>query len=1032
MITKPRFHALGRNLIQTLAATTLFGTVAHAQNLLDTANPGFESNFGFFGPAADQGGVTAWFSTRNDDWFWISSGDGQGNPRSGGATARLSNSALSTLASSRPTAIPGQGYTFRIWVNDVATWTQNTGTIRLQFFDNNSDYIPVSVGEFTQNISPPDRDDSLPGLGYQQFTVSGFAPANATHVGVFVESFGYALNSDDAELVEDNTLTPAAVLVSEDLNFTGGTVVVGDVGSARIDPNGAFVFQLDGNPLTPAVSKVGGVTTVAFTSPIADNLNYNYSLQVPLIGGGTQNFSGDIRSYYIPQTLPGTAGGPGTWGIREYGAIAGNLTESATIAKAGTDSFVEATRPVFNATDQDALNPRQLGNFNNDIAIVSEAPGNQDWVVVGKTVVSIPAPGIYTFSVHSDDGFAMRVGGAGGGRFLRTHGAGAIDAADETTIFYDQGTADSNTRGVYRFDSAGNYDITYLGWDGGGNGYYEVAWAAGEFAFERETNTWALVGNPSNPLVTGQPFRLLYPANLPGPAGSTSAFGVRTYLNVTPLNNLDDAMNFLATTTRQPDGVETFDNTVTTINHRDPEDGGEGIFPGDTPFPGNTEAQENGVITVHKGRVRVAIAGDYTFLGNGDDGFFLRIKGVNGNPNPAFRAASQGANNADGRFTMSNRNELFFSGGTGAANTRGVIPLTAGEYDIEFVHFEVNGGFFYELGVAYGAYLHGTSPPAGFRLVGDVPATTVVGLPGIADPGWTVESSTPDRPEFNFSIAGAEAAINATLADGTAPAAKVSTWDTINFLDPEAGQAGGFTPNNTWPLNTSGADDNYAMRATATLTISAPGNYILGYQGDDGGYMTIEGPGNPQWNAIVFSNHPAEAMIVEDTAGSGIFNRMQTEVGSGDSRTLGRVNLAAGSYTLRTLVYEGGGGSWWEVIGGSDTGSYSGAGASVPLLSRGAPQTVVDTGLALVRATAGNLGIAAFTTTGNPVSSVGLTFSSQDNLTYGIEASTTLVGWTVVASGIDGQAGSTASTVNISAFPAFFGQPRVFFRVFEE
>ncbi|MBC8002781.1 MAG: hypothetical protein H7X97_09350, partial [Opitutaceae bacterium] len=88
-----RFLALGRGLIRILAATTLLGTAAHAQNLLETANPGFEANFGFFGQGSPPESVNQWYCTRNNDWFWISGGDGQGNPRSGGATARLSNSA---------------------------------------------------------------------------------------------------------------------------------------------------------------------------------------------------------------------------------------------------------------------------------------------------------------------------------------------------------------------------------------------------------------------------------------------------------------------------------------------------------------------------------------------------------------------------------------------------------------------------------------------------------------------------------------------------------------------------------------------------------------------------------------------------------------------------------------------------------------------------------------------------------------------------------------------------------------------------
>ena len=807
-----KLPALRRGLFPLLAVASLFGTAAHAQNLLATANPSFEDNDGYFNAAAPPEGVSQWYSTRNNDWFWVLGAGADGTPRTGTRMARLSNSSLSTLAASRPVATPGQAYTFKIWVNDLATWGQNTGRIRLQFYNNATAYIPLTLGEFNQTISPPDYNTTPPNFGFEEYSVTGFAPPGTTHVGVTVESFGYALHVDDASLVADNSVTAAAVLVSENLSFTGGKIVVGDVGSAQINAAGTFVFQLQGSPIIPTIAKVGPLTTVTFSSPIVDNVTYDYILRVPMVGGGTQEFTGSLRSFYIPQVLPGIAGAVGSWGIREYSADGSNLAGSAAVAKAGTVPFIEATRPVFNATDLSTINVRNLGNFNNDIAVVSDAPDDQNWVVVGKTVVNVPAAGTYTFSVHSDDGFAMRVSGAGSGRFLTTHGGGAVDLVDNQTIFNDQATSDAGIRGVYQFDAPGNYNITYLGWNGGGPGHYEVAWALGTFTFERETTTWSLVGNPNSPLVTAQPFRQPYQATLPGPAGSNSGFGVRSYLNVTPMGNLNDAMDFLATTTRTPNGIDTFDSVETSINHYDPDNGGTGVLPGDLPFPGNVGGtDDDNVVTVHKGRVRVATAGIYTILCNGDDGFFFRIKGVNGNPNPAFLVASQADNSVDGRFTMSNRNELFFQGGTGGASTRGVINLAAGDYDLEFVHFELSGGFFYELGIGGGSFLHGTTPPDGFFLVGAAPE-----------------------------------------------------------------------------------------------------------------------------------------------------------------------------------------------------------------------------GLALVTIPSANFTVSAFTTTGRPVTSASLTYPSQAGSNYRIEASINLVNWTVVASGISGQAVSTSSIVNIAALPAFSGQPRVFFRVSKE
>jgi hypothetical protein len=97
------------------------------------------------------------------------------------------------------------------------------------------------------------------------------------------------------------------------------------------------------------------------------------------------------------------------------------------------------------------------------------------------------------------------------------------------------------------------------------------------------------------------------------------------------------------------------------------------------------------VVTVAKGRINIPTTGTYTFWAQGDDGFLLRIKGVNGAPNPKWSRATQGGNDGAGRFEMSNPNELFFENGTGNSDTRGIITLNAGEYDLEYLHWEGGG-----------------------------------------------------------------------------------------------------------------------------------------------------------------------------------------------------------------------------------------------------------------------------------------------------------------------------------------------------
>lgn len=826
------------------------------------------------------------------------------------------------------------------------------------------------------------------------------------------------------------------VLTSSKLDITGGTIVLTDTATAKVNTSGNFDLFFDStevpdNQLT--VNKVGDVTTIRFTAPINPNNNYGFDITVPRLDGQSQSFFMNAASYKLPLavTMAGPAGGVGSWGIREYpGAnIAGNIEDAADVATIATAAHTDDTAsPVFNHSDPDSQGPGSSGNFNNDFNLLTNTGANDDFVVVGRTKVTVPAAGTYTFSVHSDDGFTMRVSGPGGGRFLSAAGSGVVDPGDSQSIYLDGGTGDSNTRGVYQFDAAGTYDILYLGWDGGGGGYYEVAWAPGTFTEDKNTNTWTLVGTPSDPEVPA--YRERWVTNVPGPAGTNGRFGVRTYKAAGTLNNLGDASNFLATTTRSPSDPDgnTIDSQLPYLNHRDPQDGaGFGLVPGDLPFPGNTDGNDDTVVTTAKARISIASAGTYTFAYYGDDGLVLRFKGVGGLPDPSWKQVTGAAT-----FQMSNPNEMFFDP-AGTITTRGAITLSAGQYDIEMIQWEGGGAFSYELAAAAGSWLEATTPPGGFQLVGFAPPSSTVLIPGLADPGWTVESGLPStQAAYPFTIAGAESRINDTLANPAAPAAKTSTWDTLNFFDPQDGAEGSWTPTNAWPLNTPQGDDYYSMRARGILNITQAGTYQLGFQGDDGGYMYIYGVGanpHPQMT-LVSTNHPNEAVIANAPAG-GTNNAILVETATGNSRTIVRVTLQVGQYDIRTLMYEGAVGSWWEVFGAKEPVDAT---FVHPLLARGPGSTVnIASGIPVVDQGGvtppnSNFRLTAVTVTGNPVTSVSFNIGSQAGATYTIQASENLTSWTLINGSVPATGTSTPFTVNFSAYPALSGKSKLFFR----
>ena len=865
-------------------------------------------------------------------------------------------------------------------------------------------------------------------------------------------------SSDIGLLLELSALDFVATVTEAILSNTGYRFTIMDDPTSVVQ-TASITLDIDGAPVTPtSVTKTAGVTTVFFAATgLPPASSHTYALAAKDQNNANITGSGTVRSPYLPtEALPGPSGSAGVWGMREYRNGIGwgtgldvAVTEAAALPAVDPDpldgAIVDGTAPVVNHTDPDEAGTG--GNFNNDLPFIGNLAGADDNImVIAKTQIVITAAGLVTYSVHTDDGMALRISGgppAGAeSKFVSFAGGGLIDQGDPQTLVFPGFTGDSNTRGVYNFTAPGTYDVQFVAFEGTAGASWEIASAPGTFRVDRDTNAWKLLGNPNDPAVLAIPYQARWITNPPGIPGAAGKFGVRTWFSADSVDNLQQVSDFLRDTVRTPaDGDNlTFDSLRSSLNARDPVSTtvASGTILGDDLLnddPNAPQGNNDRVVTVAKGRISVPTSSSYTFWGRGDDGFLLRVKAVAG-ANPSFKRATNGdPNQANGRFEMSNPNELFFDAPTGESNTRGIIFLAAGEYDLEYIQWEGGGGFWYELIAATGEYPHGTEPPQGWRTVGyQTPATTIA-VPGMAAPGWSVETSLPDTAAGNLgTIAAAEALLD---ADKT-----TTTWPLLNFTDPEAGADGSFTPNNPFPRNTAADDNNYAMRATGSLVITQAGVYNLGFQGDDGGYMDISGPGNPVWSSILESNHLAQAILTESVPGSGLNDRLQVEVGTGNSRTIGQVTLAVGTYTIKTLVFEGGGGSWWEVVGAKAPVS---PGFNYPLLMEGAGTTVTDFDLLVLVAPASQETIPVTNFTANTVTGAySLTFVSTAGATYQLEYSTNMEAgapgtpqkWNVAPGPvIVGAAGTTTLNSNITAlYPANggvlpAGSPRAYLRV---
>lgn len=146
--------------------------------------------------------------------------------------------------------------------------------------------------------------------------------------------------------------------------------------------------------------------------------------------------------------------------------------------------------------------------------------------------------------------------------------------------------------------------------------------------------------------------------------------------------------------------------------------GNGGLFPDESPFPGETqELPASDWVTVGRAKVRIPRDGDWTIGVHSDDGFALRF---NGHP---FASVS-GGGSVDEDFPE----YILFAVGTGDSNTRGVLKgVRAGDYVVEFVHFQRVGGAAAEIYAAEGEFTE-DGDTGGWALIG-----APDGLPLVAD-----------------------------------------------------------------------------------------------------------------------------------------------------------------------------------------------------------------------------------------------------------------------------------------------------------
>ena len=439
-----------------------------------------------------------------------------------------------------------------------------------------------------------------------------------------------------------------------------------------------MVLKIDGAAVVPVVGKTDKVTSYLYQFPVKPDVDSTHTYEI----AGADNFGNPIKftgDFKIPvpwfpeADLNGPAAVEGLWATRYiFGAgIMDSIPSVLTlIAAAGTPDFAGQYVDVTS----EVINHGTGGIFADPLPYAQEAVDLgccvDDFTMLSVAYLKITEEADYTFGVHSDDGFAMRIRG---GTAVSVSGNGQLDPGDPEAVVHPANTGDSNTRGVYHL-TAGTYRMEFFWWERGGGDHGEIYVAKGAFVNDAD----ALF------LLVGQTL----------PAASYARLGV-------------DAGGW-SVVSSDPDGeiLATWDQALAelevsagpAVNYDVLNVGDPDTNAGTLPFPKDGVGDQDNFALKATAKLVVPKSGTYQIGFNSDDGAYLKIAG---------QTFTEITTNATGlSFIADPANQVTCDCLTGDSNTIALITLDAGTYDIEVGMFEQGGGAFISAkGVEFGSPL---------------------------------------------------------------------------------------------------------------------------------------------------------------------------------------------------------------------------------------------------------------------------------------------------------------------------------------
>ena len=655
--------------------------------------------------------------------------------------------------------------------------------------------------------------------------------------------------------------------------------------------------------------------------------------------------------------LPVAPSTAGNWSVQEVRdlPLAGNIIDSIAQLYQGGGTVYTTQSPYLDFTDPDG--PSAVVNGGPIITATAPFPylsntadADDNNILVGaKTRIIIPTAGTYTIQVRSDDGFAMRVRGQA---WSAVSGAGYIDPLDASTLVYETGTGDANTRGAITL-AAGQYDLEFVTWEGGGGAYYEVTSATGSRLNAGEAQ-WLPLGSTA----VLPDINTLNAVHLKTDATVVNA-NIRDRGNVLPAmrNILEHAIQAGTASVGTSGNLEIGeadmpnnnggDNYVTKV---------EGTFTIDPDADGDSIPNE--LI-------------DVTFGLFCDDGASMRIIGQD------FAAVSANSTNVDNGGDLTLTADFY----TGNTDSRGLAQLTeGGTYGFVCYMYEGGGGSVFNLRWKLGDWV------SGFNGGETALRTAAFGDDALnLNTEATVTNASNEWGNATFLplLSRIRSITEEAAAQGAVNAA---TRPIVLLRESGDGSITGGAFAGTAALMPVGAADNYATKVSGRLVVNdgdgTPGETLtltFGVFADDGADFRIIGQ---DFSSVTDQTGDGTATL-EEVEGDLV---LAADYFTGNTNAFGTITLVEGEYDFAGHHYEAGGGSgyevWWAL------GEYTAFDGSVfrPLNNNPGLFVPGNTGIALAAGGGAIVDLRVTDFSFNPeAGTYALTFTSQAGANYAVE-----------------------------------------------